>query len=147
MNAALPPLHPLLARLVADRGYSLLGLDAVDRFIAAPGEAIVFVTDDPATQKEVLDVAVILPELVRPGPAAPRVALLDPSAARSAAARFGTRRTPALVYYRDGGYLGAIEGLLNWAEFVGQHGAMLAGKVRREPTVGVAVSAVAPGCH
>ncbi len=146
MNAT--PLHPLLARLVNDRGYSLLDLDTIGRFIAAPGESLVFVTDDPAMQKEVLDVAVILAELVPPAAVSPRVALLEPSAARAAVARFGTARTPALLYYRDGGYLGAIEGVRDWADFVVEHRRLLAAKVRRAPTIGVAVAAAASGaCH
>lgn len=136
----------LLQRLVTAHGYQALALDAVDDFTGADGSRLVFVTDDPKLQKEVLDLAVILPQLLRACPGA-EVGVLSPYDARAASARFGTRKTPALLFWRDGDYLGAIEGLLDWAAFVREFARLLSAPPARVPSIGIAVASAAASCH
>jgi hydrogenase-1 operon protein HyaE len=146
--APAPPLHPLFVQLAARHGFTELTAESFDAWIAAPGSALVAFVEEPARIKESLDLAVIAPELARAFPGAMRPGVLMPPAARAVAVRYGLRRWPALVVLRDGGYLGAIEGLRNWDEYVAELARLLAAPVTRPPSIGVAVAgAEAPGCH
>lgn len=140
--------HPLVAQLATRHGFTELSVEAFDAWADAPGRALVVFTEDPVRYKETLDLAVIAPELARAFPGALRGAVLMPPAARALAVRYGLRRWPALVVLRDGGYVGAIEGLRSWDEYLGEFGRLLAAPVTRPPSIGVAVApASAPGCH
>ena len=75
-------------------------------------------TEDPVRFKETLDLAVIAPEIVRAFPARCASAVLFPETAREVAPRYGFRRWPALVVLQDGHYVGAIDGLRNWDEYL-----------------------------
>ncbi|PIV76734.1 MAG: hydrogenase, partial [Rhodocyclales bacterium CG17_big_fil_post_rev_8_21_14_2_50_68_7] len=69
--------------------------------------------------------------------------------ARRLAPRYGFGIWPALVFLRDGGYVGVIEGMRNWQEYRREVAAMLDRPVRRAPVPGAAVRAegVAGTCH
>ena len=134
------PVHPLIANLVARHGFAELTAETFDAWAAAPGHALVAFVEEPAKLKESLDLAVIAPELGRAAPGAFRCAVLMPEAARAVAVRYGFRRWPALVLLRDGGYVGAIDGLRTWDDYVNELGRLLASPVTRPPSVGVAVA-------
>ncbi len=142
-------LHPLLAQLVGKHGFSDLRADNFDAFADAPGRALIAFTEDPTRFKETLDLAVIVPELARAFGAAFRVGVLLPESARAIATRYGFRRWPALVMLADGRYVGAIDGLRNWDEYVNEIGELVVAPPTRPPSVGVAVATVgtaAGGC-
>ena len=97
-----------------------VGLDEAGfaAFVTAPGEAALFFTEDPVRLREVLDVAVILPELAAAASRRFRIGVLPPPLARAKAAAYGERRWPALVLVRGGKPLGNIEGLRDWREYL-----------------------------
>jgi hydrogenase-1 operon protein HyaE len=143
-----PPRHPLLEQLVSRHGCTALDADAIDAF-AGPGPTLLIFTEDPVRFKETLDLAVIAPEVVRAFGGIFRVGVLFPEHARRAAARYGFARWPALVVLRDGAYVGAIDGLRNWDEYLTEVQGLLAAPSARPPSVGIAVksaSAPAGGC-
>ena len=144
-TAAVRP-HPLVAALVDRHGFVSPDARAFDAYVAAPGRSLVLLLEDPARYRETLDLAVIAPEIVRAFPGAFRCAALAPDVARGVATRFGVRRWPALVVLRDGGYVGAIEGLRTWDEYLVTIGRFIDAPVTRPPGIGVAVSGGAPGC-
>lgn len=139
-------LHPLVRRLVAETGAAVLGAEEVDPWLAEGGAAMLVFTEEPERYKETLDLAVIAPELAKARPGAFRVGVLPPAAARAAARRYGFARWPALVLLRDGGYLGAIDGLRDWAEYLGELDRLLAAAPSRPPLAIVAAGG-APSCH
>jgi hydrogenase-1 operon protein HyaE len=147
-NAAL---HPLLARLFAQHGYANLDAASLDAFVAAPGPALLFFAEDPAQSRETLDLCVILPEIANAFGARFRVGVLLPAAARAAAPWYGFRRWPALVMLRDGGYVGAIDGLRDWDDYLAETARLLEAPVVRPPSIGIAVHPAggpsAPTCH
>jgi len=148
VDANSAPAHPLFEQLATRHGFAELTVETFDAWTAGPGAALVAFVEEPAKVKESLDLAVIAPELARAFPGALRGAVLMPPAARALAVRYGLRRWPALVVLRDGGYVGAIEGLRSWDEYLGEFGRLLAAPVTRPPSIGVAVApASAPGCH
>ena len=140
MNTA-SDLHPLLQRLLQQTGAALLEADAVDAWSNQPGAAMIVFAEDPERYKETLDMAVIVPELHARSARQFRVALLPPAAARALAPRYGFVRWPAFVMFRDGQWLGAVEGILDWDVYVAELDRLLAASPSRPPGVGIPVRA------
>jgi hydrogenase-1 operon protein HyaE len=145
MNAiarpATPAEPPLVTRLVEKEGATRLTEATFDAFAEAPGEAVLFFTEDPARFREVADLAVILPE-IRGAAARPfRIGVLPPPLANAKAATYGVRRWPALVFLREGGWLGNIEGLREWSEYLALAGGLLQGETRPLPPKVIPVAA------
>jgi len=148
MNApSTPPsgLHPLLAQLVSKHGLTDLRADNFDAFADAPGRALIAFTEDPTRYKETLDLAVIVPEIARAFGGAFRVGVLFAEPARTIATRYGFRRWPALVMLADGRYVGAVDGLRNWDEYMNEIAELVVAPPTRPPSIGVAVAVAAAG--
>ena len=135
-----PRSHPLIARLVAREGFVEVDAANFEEFSARSGHALLVFTEDPVRYKETLDLAVIVPEIERAFPGAFAVGILLPDAARRFAVRYGFRRWPALVLLRDGRYVGAVDGLRDWGEYVGEVARLLEAPVARAPSIGIAVT-------
>lgn len=133
-------LHPLLDRLVRETGAAVLDADACDAWTGQDGAAMLVFAEDPQRYKEVLDLAVIVPELHAAAQRAFRVALLRPEAARALAPRYGFARWPAFVMLRDGQYLGAVDGIRDWDVYVSELQRLLTAAPSRPPGVGIAVT-------
>jgi hydrogenase-1 operon protein HyaE len=144
-TAATASVHPLIAQLFSKRGYAEINAESIDAFAQPPGHALLVFIEDPLRVRETLDLAVIVPELVAAFPAAFRVGVLLPQAARQVQARYGFRRWPALVVLRDGAYIGAIDGLRGWEEYLREVARLLEAAPTRPPTVGVTVKNAGPG--
>ena len=146
--AAMPHLpEPLLvARLVDAHGADRLDEAGLEAFLAQPGEAVLFFTEDPVRFREVPDVAVILPELRHAAARSFRIGVLPPPLANANAARYGVRRWPALVFVRDGEWLGNIEGLREWTDYLDAVNALLASPTRPLPPRVIPLAAAGPAC-
>ena len=143
-----PAEPPLVTRLVDVHGAARLDEAGFDAFVRAPGEAALFFTEDPARFREVTDVAVILPELAAAATRRFRIAVLPPPLANAKAATYGVRRWPALVFLRGGEWLGNVEGLRDWSEFLAEVNALVEGGTRALPPRVIPVAASgAPSCH
>jgi hydrogenase-1 operon protein HyaE len=152
MDAVAPrAMHPLLQRLFDVAAATSLEPGDFDAWTGRPGAALLVFTEDPALYRETLDLAVIVPELVDVFAGRFRTGVLLPAAARALASRYGFRRWPALVLLKDGGYVGAIDGLRDWQVYVDELSRLLESGPTRAPTVGIAVTAevdgAAGGCH
>ena len=132
----------LLDRLAAKHALSDLDQAGFQTFMDGAGMGVVLLTDEPDTAAENWDTAVIFPELLTVAGNNLRAAVMRPEQARGLMARFGIGRLPALLFLRDGGYVGAIEGLRDWSEYVNECAAMLQNPVSRAPSIGIAVTAV-----
>lgn len=138
----------LLDKLVAKHGIPELDQAGFQAFMDESGNAVALLTEEPDTAAESWDMAVIFPELLAAIGANMRAAVLRPESARVLQTRFGLGRLPALLFLRNGAYVGAIEGLRDWSEFVAECAAMLQKPVSRAPTIGIAVSVVSSSsCH
>jgi len=144
-----PALHPLLEQLCSRHGFSRLDLGTLDAFADAPGHALLVFTEDPVRFKETLDLAVIAPELAKAFAGRFRCGMLLPPDSRKAAARYGFARWPALVMLKDGRYVGAVDGLRMWQEYVEDMQRLLDAEPTRAPTIGIAVNSAgaAGSCH
>ena len=148
-EAAGATLHPLIAQLFTKHNFTAITADNLDAFLALPDHALLMFTEDPLRVKETLDLAVIVPELARALPGRFRVGALLPEAARDVQPRYGFRRWPAFVVLRDGAYVGAVDGLRNWDEYLQIVAGMLDAPPARPPTIGIPVKAATgePHCN
>ena len=146
---AAPAVHPLVEQLFSRHGFAHVDADSIDAFSAAPGHALLVFTEDPVRFKETLDLAVIAPEVARGFAGCFRLGALLPADARKVAPRYGFARWPALVVLKDGRYVGAVDGLRNWDEYVEEIQRLLAAEPSRAPSIGIAVksSGNAGHCH
>ncbi len=135
-----PQTFPLIARLFTGHGYTNVDADNFAAFTSQSGHALLLFLEDPFRFKETLDLAVIVPELATFFPGRFAVGVLLPEAARAFQPRYGFRRWPAFVLLKDGEYVGAVDGLRNWDEYVGTVSHLLEAAPSRPPTVGIAVN-------
>lgn len=110
--------HPLIQRLFDVYGYPEISLASHDDFVAEPGIRVLFFAGDPGRFRDTTDVAVVLPELVKAFQGALIPAVVATDAEKPLQQRYGFAAWPALVLLRDGGYLGAITGIQNWADYL-----------------------------
>lgn len=138
----------LLDKLVKDHQLADLNDAGQEAFIDVPGDCVILLLDEPEKVAESWDLAVIFPDLLKTCSPRPRAAITRPAHTGRLQARFGVKRLPALLFLRDGVYVGAIEGLRDWGEYVAEVGQMLAAPVSRPPSIGIAVaSPTQAGCH
>jgi len=135
--------YPLIAGLFSRQGYTDVREENFAAFTHRTGHTLLLFTEDPARFKETLDLAVIVPEIAGAFPGRFAVGVLLPEAARAFQPRYGFRRWPAIVLLRDGEYVGAVDGLRNWDEYLTAVAGLLEAQPSRPPTVGIAVKGVA----
>jgi hydrogenase-1 operon protein HyaE len=144
---------PLIARLAVAPAAGWVDAATLDAFLAAAGDAVLFVWSDPVRFPESLDVAVVLPQLRAQfdagGQPRFRIGVVTAAAEDTIARRYGATRRPSLVFLRDGRYVTTIAGMLDWDDFVREVGLALEAPAARAPSIGIAVVAhgAAPGCH
>jgi hydrogenase-1 operon protein HyaE len=128
----------LLERIQANSHVELLDETGFQRFVEAQGDGMVLFTQEPDQQPETWDVAVILPEVLKMYPRL-RASILPPELARQFKSRYGIARWPSLIFVRDGGYVGAIEGMRDWDEYQHEIAEMLKKPIGRAPSIGIPV--------
>ena len=119
---------PLLAGIIARHGYA-----EVDEAELAADEAplaLLLVAGDWWRLAEVNDAAVVLPELDKACAGHVAVRIARRSAERAFQKRFHFKTFPAMIFLRGGEYLGAIEGIRDWADYMTEIPEILA----REPS-------------
>jgi hydrogenase-1 operon protein HyaE len=138
------PYHPLISRLIEDLGYPLLDSQGgLESFCDTPGDVVIFCGGDPVQHPECLDVAVVLPELLRAFPGRFRAAVASTGIEPILQARYGFNRWPSLVFLRGGDYVGTLSGILDWSVYLARLQELIDASVSRPPSIGIAVSASA----
>jgi hydrogenase-1 operon protein HyaE len=142
--------YPLVERLFSKHGFAEVSPETFNAWTQRPGRSLLLFIEDPHWHKETLDLTVIVPELVRAFPGRFTVGVLLPEAARELAVHYGFRRWPAIVMLADGKYVGTIDGLRNWDEYLVEMALLLDAAPTRPPTLGIAVKGDGQGagsCH
>ncbi len=137
---------PLVRRLAASPGARWVSADALDAFLAEPGEQALFFHGDPVRFPEVLDVAVVLPELRRHFERRFGIGIVPRADDDRVAARFGVQSRPALVFLRDGRYVDCVVGMLDWQDYIDRLQQVFQRPTSRPP-IRLASAAPAAGCH
>ena len=129
---------PLVQRLTDELGYAGVDEDNFDAFIESTPLCVLFFTDQPKQFPESNDVAVILPELIKAFPAL-TPAVVSTSHERTLRGRYNFRAWPALVFLKEGKYLGDITKVRNWDEYTALIPDILARKPQPDPGIGTPV--------
>ena len=130
---------PLIDALIERHGLPLLNETGLDAFVADGAHSLLFLAGDPVKYPEALDVAVILPELIRAFAGRFQAAVIAPESEQALQARFGFSRWPALVLLRGDTYVGAITRVRNWDEYLTELSRLLEAEPCRPPGVGIPV--------
>ena len=129
-----PHAAPLLKRLSAEFGYPFLDLAGAEAFIAQPGNACLFLPGDAERLDESADVAVVLPELVAAfGGTLQAAVITDKDTEREIQRRYRFNAFPALVFTRGGGWLGTIQRMQDWSDYLREIRTILNGEVKAPP--------------
>lgn len=128
---------PLIQKLIDKHKYELITEDNVDDYLLQHEHVVLFFTENPKHFPESNDVAVVLPELIKPRDGHVVAAVVDESAERSLLKRYAFNKWPALVFLRRGEYLGVITGMQNWQEFNGEFNRILTGPVIQPPNYNI----------
>lgn len=135
--------HVLIERLIQDLGYEEISLDNHDSFTRRPGLNVLFFPGNPDTVKDATDVAVVLPELINAfnGQLNPGVVTDTYGAGKELKQKYGFSQYPALVFVREGEYVGAITRIQDWSEYLSKINTLLAAPPRRAPGFSIPVVA------
>ncbi|UCV14954.1 thioredoxin domain-containing protein [Quatrionicoccus australiensis] len=134
-QTSLERLESALGRMVQKHGFQRV--DRPDPEFAT-GLTALLLTDDPQRNLEVLDACVILPESLKGlgDQVSRQVAGAD--FAPALMQQYGIARAPAVVFLRDGQYVGSLNGIRDWAEYQNEVAGLLNGPARPKP-IGIAV--------
>lgn len=141
------PFAPIWARLLA-QGFSTASAASFEADSAHAQHGLLLLHADPVKFPEVADQAVIVPEILKAFPAETfQVWVADLTESAALAKRFGVLKFPALVFLREGHYVGMINGLLDWQAYLTRCQDMLSAPVQRPPSIGIPVhTATTGGC-
>lgn len=129
---------PLLTSIIERENIPVLTNDTLDPFLEANGEVILMVAGDHERLLEVNDAAVILPELAKASAGRLTPAVMARDDEREAQKRYRFSKFPSFVFLRDGGYLGAISRILDWADYVDEINDILAKEASEPPAFKIA---------
>ena len=141
---------PLIQRLARDFGATWVDEQTVVDWSAGGGDRVVLLAGDPVRFPEGVDVAAVLPELMKCFPRRFSVAVVPRDNEDAVARRYGSQRWPTLLFFRDGQYVTAIAGMQDWDVYVSGVAAALAMPPSRPPTIGIPVvtqGGAGSSCH
>lgn len=141
---------PLVQRLARDFGAAWVDENSVADWTAGGGDRVVLLAGDPVRFPEGVDVAAVLPELMKAFPQRFTVAVVPRDNEDAVAKRYGSQRWPTLLFFRDGRYVTAIAGMQDWDVYLAGVAAALAMPPSRPPTIGIPVVGQTAGgssCH
>lgn len=105
----------LVDRLVTDLHYPhLTDEQSLHSFSAQTAHTVIFLPANPQQYPETLDVAIVLPELMKVFALQLQPAVASPDLAKTLAARYAISEWPALLFLRNGEYLGVITRMRDW---------------------------------
>lgn len=145
-----PALHaPLVQRLVSEFGARWLGPQDMDPWLAEGGTRVLLLAGDPVRFPEGVDVAAVLPELLKAFPGRFSMGAVPLQHEDAIARRYGSQRWPSLLFFREGQYVTAIAGMQDWEVFLQRMSQALEMPASRPPTIGIPLVAqhATGGCH
>lgn len=117
---------PLLQGVIARSGYPVVSLENRADSLSAHRYSVLFFPGDWERLGESNDVAIILPELTAAFQHVFQPAVVERASERKLQAVYRFGAFPALVFLRDGEYLGAITRVLDWDDYLRETARILA---------------------
>lgn len=134
---SLERLQTAIARLVQKHGFVEISAEMpVDRSNARL--VALLLTEDPQRNLEVLDACVILPEALKPLGEQIARQVAGPEVSAPLLQRYGVARAPAVLFLRDGEFVGVLQGIRDWNEYQAEVERLLAGPAQPRP-IGIPV--------
>lgn len=124
---------PLIESIIERENLPIVTSDTLAGFAQGNGDTILFVTGDWSRHVEVNDVAVILPEILKASNGALKAAVLDRGSERKIQTTYRFSKFPSLIFLRDGEYLGTIQKVLDWQDYITEINTILAGDPKPVP--------------
>ena len=134
---SLERLETAIARMIKKHGFIRVERDQAE---FPSGLTALLLTEDPQRNLEVLDACVILPEALKPVSDQLSCWVADPETAPALMQQYGVARPPAVVFLRDGQFVGVLNGIRDWSEYQNEIARLLNGPVQPKP-IGIAVRA------
>ena len=134
---ALDRLETAISRMTQKHGFVRVERDNPE-FPA--GLTALLLTDDPQRNLEVLDACVILPEALKPLGEQVSRQVADHQASAALIKQYGVARAPAVVFLRDGQFVGMLNGIRDWSEYQNEVSRLLSGPAQPKP-IGIPVRA------
>lgn len=132
----------LVERLTVELGYPLVAdANALQTFAEHVHTSILFLPAEPQAYPETLDVAIVLPELVKAFQGNIQAAVVDKTFARELAGKYNITEWPALLFLRHGAYLGSIARMRDWDVYLNKINALLHAEPSKAPGIGIPVVA------
>jgi hydrogenase-1 operon protein HyaE len=121
---------PLLQTLIEREGYRVVTGDELDAAAEPALFSMLFVAGDAERIAESNDVAIVVPELDKAFEGAVTVLIADRDSERDIQRRYRFNAFPALIFLRHGEYLGCIQRIQDWTDYLREIPEILA----REPS-------------
>jgi hydrogenase-1 operon protein HyaE len=131
----LEKLETAISRMLQKHGF--FRVDRSDSEFPA-GLVALLLTDDPQRNLEVLDACVILPEALKPLGDRVSRQVAGPDFSPALMQRYGVARAPAVVFLRDGQFVGILNGIRDWTEYQAEVDRLLSGPAQPRP-IGIPV--------
>lgn len=124
---------PLMQSIIERESLPVLSAEQLDAYARDAGDLALLVAGDWTRHVEVNDLAVIFPELLNASNGILKGAVLDRESERDIQLRFRFNRFPLLIFLRNGAYLGRIQKVLDWQDYIIEINAILAGETAEPP--------------
>jgi hydrogenase-1 operon protein HyaE len=134
---ALDRLETAIGRMIKKHGFLPVDRNGSD-FPA--GMTALLLTDDPQRNLEVLDACVILPEALKSLGGQVSCWVADHEVSAPLMKQYGVARAPAVVFLRDGQFVGMLNGIRDWSEYQNEVARLLSGPAQPKP-IGIPVRA------
>jgi len=134
---SLERLETAIGRMLQKHGFERVAPGQTDH---PAGLCALLLTEDPQRNLEVLDACVILPEALKPLGDRISRRVAGPEASAALMQQYGIARAPAVVFLRDGQYVGALNGIRDWNEYQTEVARLLDGPAQPKP-IGIPVRA------
>lgn len=111
---------PLLQSIIDRHGYEIVDHDGLDDYARSREHVMLFFAGDAERMAESNDVAVVLPELHSVFSAVLTPAIVARDSERQLQRLYRFNSFPSLVFLRHGEYLGVIQGIQDWTDYLQQ---------------------------
>jgi len=117
---------PLIDEMIEKYEYPVLTEEALEAFQKEHHDVVLFFTENANNYPESNDVAIILPEIMKSFEGRIAAAVVSRESERPLQRSYRFKGYPALVFLRDGEYVGTISKVRDWLEYIDEFKTMLA---------------------
>ncbi|MDQ6980111.1 MAG: hydrogenase [Ghiorsea sp.] len=117
---------PLIDEMIEKHGYPVLTEESLQAFQEEHKNVVLFFTENANNYPESNDVAIILPEILKSFEKVLTPAVISRESERPLQRKYRFKGYPALVFLRDGEYVGTISKVRDWLEYIDEFKTMLA---------------------